>query len=82
MIFSYLTKTPCIVFSNSNYKVKGVYNRWLKDFDYIKFQKNYDKSIFLNELDELLSCKIDITENPLVMNFETLKDEINEWVVK
>lgn len=30
MVFAYLTNTPCIVFSNYNYKVKGVYN-WIKD---------------------------------------------------
>lgn len=39
MIFSLLTGTPCVVFSNSNHKIKGVY-KWLSDFEYITFCKN------------------------------------------
>lgn len=39
MIFSLLTGTPCVVFSNSNHKIKGVY-KWLSDFDYISYCEN------------------------------------------
>ena len=41
MIFAVLVNTPCIVLSNYNHKVCGVYD-WIKDFDNIKFLK--DKS--------------------------------------
>lgn len=34
MIFAYLACTPCIVFENKSYKIKGVYE-WIKDCDYI-----------------------------------------------
>lgn len=34
MIFCAITKTPCIVLSNYNYKVKGVY-KWIEHLDYI-----------------------------------------------
>lgn len=36
MIFAALTNTPCIAMSNSNGKVKAVYE-WIKDNDYIRF---------------------------------------------
>lgn len=37
MIISAITGTPCIVLSNFNHKVKGVYELWLKNIDYIQF---------------------------------------------
>lgn len=48
MVFSAITGTPCIAFSNYNHKVLGTYE-WLKDLDYIAYGK--DK----NELDRLYS---------------------------
>ena len=39
MIFAYLTNTPCIVLSNNNYKISGVYN-WLRDSSIISFIDN------------------------------------------
>lgn len=42
MIFATLTNTPCIVFGNYNYKVKGVYN-WIKEKDKnIIFENNFE----------------------------------------
>lgn len=35
MVFAFLTKTPCLVFQNVSYKVKGVYE-WIKAANYIK----------------------------------------------
>lgn len=40
MIFCAITGTPCIAFDNSNGKVNGVYNRWLKNLKYIKLMDN------------------------------------------
>lgn len=31
MIFAYITNTPCIVFDNSNHKIKNFYNTWFRD---------------------------------------------------
>lgn len=44
MIFAYLTNTPCIVFSNYNYKVEGVY-QWIKEkkCDTIIYETTIDK---------------------------------------
>lgn len=35
MVFAYLTNTPCIVFENKSYKVKGIYE-WLKKNESLK----------------------------------------------
>lgn len=37
MIIATITSTPCIVFKNSNHKIIGTYNQWLKDIKYIKY---------------------------------------------
>lgn len=31
MIFAVITETPCIIFDNKTHKVKGVYDKWLKN---------------------------------------------------
>ena len=36
-IFSLITATPCIIFDNSNHKVKNSYNSWFTKFPYIVF---------------------------------------------
>lgn len=41
MVFSYLAKTPCIVISNYNHKVKGVYE-WIKNCGYVYYAENAD----------------------------------------
>lgn len=48
MIFAAITNTPCIVFSNYNHKVKGVYE-WIKELDYIYFIED------VNLLDEVIN---------------------------
>lgn len=42
MIFAALTETPCVVMSNFNYKVLGVY-QWIKHLEYIKFVENVNE---------------------------------------
>ena len=45
MIFCTLVGTPCIAMDNSSKKVKGVYEKWLKDLDYIVFCENEDDAL-------------------------------------
>lgn len=54
MIFCAITSTPCIVLSNYNYKVKGVYERWLKKCTYIKFVDN--SSDIIEYMSDLIKC--------------------------
>lgn len=51
MIFATITNTPCIALSNSNGKVKDIYDAWLSGNHYIRFVDS--KSAFENALDGL-----------------------------
>lgn len=42
MICCALTETPCVIMSNNNHKVKGVYE-WIKDLEYIEFIDNVEE---------------------------------------
>ncbi len=44
MIFAFLSRTPCIVFNNSNGKIKGVF-KWISDCKNIKFVESVDEMI-------------------------------------
>lgn len=59
MIFAALTNTPCIVLSNYNYKVKGVYE-WIKKTRYIRFIE--DDNLLEPTIDELLSFQFTIDQ--------------------
>ena len=39
MVLAAITETPCVVFSNNNHKVKGVYE-WVKELPYIAFAED------------------------------------------
>ena len=51
MLFAVITNTPCLVLENYNYKVKGVYENWIKDKisnvifidDIYEIEKNIEK---------------------------------------
>lgn len=72
MVFAYLTQTPCVIFSNYNYKVAGVYE-WIKENDFIKFVKNID------EFDNALSFVLNSSQYKEFDHtlFEPLKNAIN-----
>lgn len=72
MIFSAITNTPCIAINNSNKKVAGVYNAWLKDFQSIKVVENFSVNEAMKLIKELTS-KGSITTSKLVSN-----DEFND----
>lgn len=76
MIFAAITKTPCIVFSNYNHKVKGVYS-WIKDLNYIVYMENEE------ELEEKVSALLKLHEEDfntinLEVKFNDLKKLIKE----
>lgn len=76
MIFAVITKTPCIVLSNYNHKVKGVYN-WIKELNYIEFLED------INDIEEkcnklLTTYEKGINEIDMSKNFKKLVDLIKE----
>lgn len=51
MIFCAITSTPCIFVNNTNKKLEGVYNLWLKKYNYIKmYDSKKDITVQVNEL--------------------------------
>lgn len=76
MIFAALTNTPCIAMSNSNGKVKAVYE-WIKDNDYIRFANSVIE--FKQQLQTLAINQQYIYARKLVENeFKPLYEEIRK----
>lgn len=74
MIFSAITNTPCIALSNSNGKVKGVYE-WLRANEYIKFVNSVDDieaTLKMMDLNKRYKFKKNIREK-----FDVLEKEIS-----
>ena len=74
MIFAYLTNTPCIVFENKSYKIKGVYE-WIKGCNFIKLVN--DESDVNEICKNLLSIK-DIKKEEIKDKFAPLTNSILE----
>ena len=76
MIFSVITGTPCIVFSNYNHKIKSTYE-WLKDLNYIYFVDDINKIDIEKIYENLLNVK---------PNYKSLKEKykklIDEIIIK
>jgi pyruvyl transferase EpsI len=75
MVFSAITKTPCIVTKSLDHKVIGTYE-WIKDLNYIKLVKKLDYGNIESIINELLKLEnfneIDF-EN---MYFKGLRDKL------
>lgn len=48
MIFCVITGTPCVAVDNSNHKIRGVYETWLKDITYIKlvYENSFEEIVY------------------------------------
>lgn len=75
MVFCYLTKTPCIVFGNYNYKVSGNYE-WIKECNYIHFLKNHDD--FYSCYDELINITSFVDKIISLDDYKELEKSIKE----
>ncbi|KAB7670736.1 polysaccharide pyruvyl transferase family protein [Bacillus sp. B1-b2] len=72
MIFSILTKTPCLVFGNSYGKAKHSYEDWLQELNFIEYTDSKDVEHIQVMIDRLLEAepnRINLTED-----FQVLKD--------
>lgn len=78
MVFAAITETPCIVFSNNHYKVKGTYE-WIKYLPYIKYVENTDQAIkLIPELLSMKNCKFD--NKPLSKYYDKLAEVVKRNV--
>ena len=73
MIFAYITKTPCIVYENTSYKIKGVYS-WIKQCGYIKM---HDEGNVKELIKEILNCD-KAENNDVIKEFKPLINEIEK----
>lgn len=77
MIFAYLTQTPCIVFSNYNHKVKGVYD-WLKsNTNTIIYETEIEN--LENGIDKLLNIKEEGKTKQSKFDFTSLSKKISKF---
>lgn len=75
MILAYLSKTPCIVLSNYNYKIKGVYE-WIKEIEWVIYT---DK---IEEIDGLVDnlMKKGYIKNSIKLEYRILEEQLDGWV--
>lgn len=79
MIFAALTATPCIVFTNNNYKISGTYE-WLRYLPYIRFADSVQRAE--DYLPELLAMKAQKFDGaPLQERFQVMKDLLQSETV-
>ena len=76
MIFAAITGTPCIVFNNYNYKIKGTYD-WISYLKYIKYVETIEEAkSFIPSLLEMNECQYDLS--PLIPYFTKISQVIKE----
>ena len=76
MVFAAITDTPCIVFSNYNHKVEGVY-QWIKHLPYIKYVNSIEEAEkYIPELLKMRYYKFD--DEPLTVFFDKILMLINQ----
>ena len=73
MIFAAITNTPCIVFSNNNHKVQGVYS-WIKDLSFVKFLTTLDK--LDSSIDDVMSSHGHFDRLSMLKEYENLVLEL------
>ena len=75
MIFSAITKTPCIAFDNISKKVSGVYE-WIKDVEYIKCiqPSDFDMQLVMT----MISTEHVFDHDSFMKNFDPLKEILND----
>ena len=74
MIFCAITNTPCIAINNSNKKVAGVYNSWLKESQIIRVMENFNVDEALQLIQEIL--KKDATRTSKLVSTEKFNNLI------
>ena len=72
MIFSLITKTPCIALDNSNKKISSTYNTWLSNIPYIKLLNGYDESKIIEYISIFKTIDTRSINLDFSNNFETL----------
>ena len=78
MIFCAISKTPCLVFSNNNHKIKGVYDTWLKNNPLIKFYDDFNIKMLEEDMKRLFEK--DMGEQSICFNQQNFEGLIKELI--
>ncbi|EFA23934.1 polysaccharide pyruvyl transferase family protein [Bifidobacterium gallicum] len=70
MIFAAITETPCVVLSNSNHKIRGVY-QWIKDLPYIAFIESAQEA--RAALRKVMNAPTTYPRDRILQQFEALR---------
>jgi pyruvyl transferase EpsI len=57
MIFSVITKTPCLVLINNNHKIAQTYKNWLSQLHHIRLVESYDLTNVMNTISSLMEIE-------------------------
>lgn len=72
VIFCVITNTPCIAIDNSNKKISGTFNKWLKNVNFVKMIPEFNKEQIIDCAREILEDSLDVREISLKKEFEPL----------
>ena len=78
MLFCVLMGTPCIALDNSNHKVLGVYNTWLKSIPFIKMSKAENAEQLLEEIKGITEKIFPKDIHSFYNEFEPLRKALHE----
>lgn len=78
MIFSAITKTPCVALPNYNHKIKSFYETWFKNLELIKFAENETEVI---EQIKIINTKNKKNESMYFdKDFDVMSDKIQSFI--
>lgn len=79
LIFCVITKTPVVVLPNSNHKIKGTYETWLKDHSYVRYLDSFDATSLSEAIDDLWDLTPEeITGPDLTPHYDDLRQALLE----
>lgn len=74
MIFCVVTETPVVVLPNSNHKIRGTYDAWLKDHSYVRYIDSFDASALSAAIDDMWTLPPErVTRPDLSRHYEVLR---------
>jgi len=80
MIFAFITGTPCIVLPNANHKIKGTYDDWLSDCNYITLLDDVDLANVKRTIDTYFAADFASNYAGLTVEFTALKEYLADMV--
>ena len=79
MIFCVITGTPCVVMDNTNHKISGVYNAWVREkVPFIRYVADQDPDTVIASAKEMLSSQYHDQHYRFTEEFAPLRKALHE----